>query len=250
MSAFPWDMIKAESLRSVGRDLGFRHHKREELVRLLKLAEQQGGKWACTQFGAVIWNSNFVSTVVEAALEEDKESRIVAASKRNSAAADIAQSQRLKRSRRSDPGPGMMVTRNKGIRTKSYRTSLVRPKRTSPAKKTNTRAVPQTFDGVLLPGRRQSLGSGSLKRKRKESPEEFEDDEGDDIDAEAEIDPEQDEQAGVTDESEPQVGNGSEKGKHHMHEPLLHFVGIHYEAGSRKRSTFRTRKWKWNACRS
>jgi hypothetical protein len=164
-----------------------------------------------------------IIATVDAAIEEEKALRNVVLAKRKSDFASL----RPKRTRRSDPGPATMVTRFKGARTKTYRTTQAKPKRaTTTAKKVSARVV-KKFDGVLLPRRR--LG----KQKRQEAPQPLAgatEEGGEDVDAEGDADVDMDadadgdvdhdvEQTGddgqveVKERSEPRTGEGLEKGE-------------------------------------
>lgn len=44
VSEFPWDMLKAETLRSISRDIGIGHFTtREAMLANMHLVEEQGG---------------------------------------------------------------------------------------------------------------------------------------------------------------------------------------------------------------
>ena len=230
MSTFPWDAVKAETLRSVARDIGISATlKRDDMIHLFRMVEEDGRMCRNHSFSSMFGLRSSQRTV-EAAYEEEKELRIVASSKRK---AGFDSPPRPKRTRRSDPGPAKMVTRYKGVRTKTYRTTIAKPKprssRRAPAaaKGASARVVAGKFDGVVLPRRRRG------KPKRQEDPfppppAEADGEGGDDVDADgdgdADVDVDADgdvdvdhdvqqpdlDQVEVKEGSEPLVGEGSE----------------------------------------
>ena len=238
MSTFPWDTVKAETLRSIARDIGISPtHKRDEMIHLFRMVAEDGRM--CRIILPSMFGVTLIMTTVDAAVEEEKELRVVASSKRK---ADFDSPPRPKRTRRSDPGPAKMVTRYKGVRTKTYRTTTAQPKprtrtrpRRAPAAKGTSARVVGKFDGVVLPRRRL----GKPKRQEGPPPVEADGEGGDDVDADgdgdADVDADADgdvdhdvelpdhNQAEVQEGSEPLGGEGSEKGE------SLGFLGARVE---------------------
>jgi hypothetical protein len=75
------------------------------------------------------------------------------------------QERRSKRIKLSSTKVEKMVTRNRGVRTTSYRGGLVRPRRKNPSKRASGPSKTIRFHGVVLPSGRRSTAVGRNKRK-------------------------------------------------------------------------------------
>lgn len=146
---FPWDSLKAESLRFVCRDLGRLPGRRDEMITFLKAVEEQGLE-------------NALALEVRSAPEQkpaEAAATLVTSTpslKRNRqpVVSDYNTRHRDKRVRVSDPGPGLSrrqaARRANGTNT-SQAAKYSAKMKTVPKAEATTKGRRTIFDGVLLP---------------------------------------------------------------------------------------------------
>ncbi|KAG6890182.1 hypothetical protein C0995_010887 [Termitomyces sp. Mi166 len=191
MVDFPWDKLKADTLRSICSDLGYPRlfHTKEVMMSLLKLVQESGLKKSF-EHEKEIYEAKKEEKSAQPRLETPSPA------KRTRGAMVVSDyDTRHKRKRLSDPGP--RFSRRKSTKAPATTSNESQPKRPrGRLSKNKVKATPklkasgppstrrEIFDGILLSTPRPN----SYKGKGKEKAEEYDDDEVGDEDAEGDVD--------------------------------------------------------------
>ncbi|KAF9466809.1 hypothetical protein BDZ94DRAFT_140133 [Collybia nuda] len=204
-ATFPWDQLKAESLRSVCRDVGIQGRTRDVMINFLKSVEMHGLD------DALRLHSEETHTSAKPATTATSPAFLTPKRSREPVISDYNTRHRDKRVRLSDPGPGASRKRvrvSKKIETKQPQTSVAAPSRSlgglKSAMKKKTPAKPvrrEIFDGVLLRKLSLALDKNTL-----------EDDQGDDSASGRDNDKMGDEFSGIAPSVPDETLNGEENG--------------------------------------
>ncbi|KAF5375916.1 hypothetical protein D9615_008214 [Tricholomella constricta] len=205
MVEFPWDSLKAGTLRTLCRDLGFPKimATKDVMIRFLTKVEQQGPEKALSELAQILPKNADKSAPASPA---------VSPSKRKLGTVVSDYDTRHKRTRRSDPGPGLSRRTARGVTSiaaASPNTKVEHKRRGRPPKSTTKRgpkkkaaAAPpsppadarrEIFDGVVLPTRQVRESKGKEKAQNEDLGEE--DAEGD---VEMELEEEVEEDGGIS----------------------------------------------------